>query len=172
MPEASRFRRRDIRLSVFVKASPKRLYSALTSARQLCAWWVDRAETDLRNQGRFRLVWPPGQGGRGAEGRGVFVDLEPGSKIAWLWDKRSLPRGVPPLTSVFLERGRGGCRVTLVHAGFSARHSADRLFKKCARTWEDCLAKLRLYVESGKVLKAEALSFSTLASLRRKKARR
>ena len=169
MPELKKFKFRDIRLSVFVKAPPERVYTAATSARQLCAWWVDRAETDIRNMGRFRLVWPSGRGRDGFEGRGAFVDLERGKKLAWMWDKASLPRGVPPLTSLFIESKRDGCQVTLVHAGFSARPSADRVFRRYAQGWEDCLAKLSLYAESGKTCKADQLSLSEIALLHRKR---
>lgn len=152
------FRERDIRLSVRIKASPERIYKALSSARELCLWWLDRAETDARNLGRFRMVWPTRR-----EGRGVFVDLEPGRKLAWAWD--GLERSVPPLTTVFIEPKKRFCLVTLVHAGFPARSSKARV-EQFGEFWEDCLAKLALYLESGKTCKSDKLTLAEFDLLR------
>jgi len=86
----------DIRVSAFIKAEPDQVYRALTSARELCVWWLERAETEARNMGRLRMVWPDGSKGRANEATGVFVDLEPGRKVAWLWDSRRGRAGSPP----------------------------------------------------------------------------
>ena len=77
MPVA-RSRTRDIRISVPVNASPERIFRAFTSARDLCVWWAARAETDARNMGRLRMVWPQAGDARGEDAKGIFVDLEPG----------------------------------------------------------------------------------------------
>jgi len=146
---------RDIRISVGIRARPARVYEALTSARELCQWWLERAETDARNLGRVRMVWPPACGG--GEVQGVFVDLEPGSKVAWLWGKPSKSPKAPPLVSCFIERRGRGCEVTIVQAGFPpAGARADR-YDAFHDGWEDCLAKLKLYLETGRGAKSEKL---------------
>ncbi len=169
---------RDLRFTIAIKAKPEQVYRALTSATELCRWWLQGAETDARNVGRFRMVWPKlrkteGEGARPfplhvslGDSEGYFVDLEPGRKVAWMW---KLPRKChyPPLSSFFIEPRRRGCEVTLVHAGFSANVSADKAFHGCAEGWEDCLAKLKLYLETGRTCKAQALSFAGLRSLLR-----
>ena len=75
---------------------------ALTSATELCRWWLQGAETDARSGGRLRMVWPKlkyecDKNGGSRNGRifpphaamgdseGCFVDLEPGRKVAWMW---------------------------------------------------------------------------------------
>ena len=159
-PAAARFRHRDIRLTVFVRSSPETVYEALTSAKELEAWWVHDAKTQPRNLGRVRLDWPPlgsppkeraarlkaPRGSFLRSGRGVFVDLEPGRKVAWGWDRAGLSKGIPPLTSVFIEPAPGGSQVTLVHAGFPAARSADPAYGFCARLWGDCIARLRRHL--------------------------
>lgn len=168
MPASNPKKTRDIRLGVVIKAKPEQVYKALTSARELCRWWLSGAETDARSSGRVRLVWPAlksAAGGRAfpphaafGEIEGHFVDLEPGRKVAWLW---RLPRRktlFPPLSSFFiLPKGRGSA-VCLLHAGFSASPSADRFYDGCSQGWEDCLAKLRLYLESGRTAKTQVLT--------------
>jgi uncharacterized protein YndB with AHSA1/START domain len=145
---------RDIRVETTIRASPARIYKALTSARELCVWWLARAETDARNLGRLRMIWPESLGWDEAEG--VFVDLEPDQKVAWLWSGRRAPKGAPRLVSIFIERRPPGCGVTLVHAGFSDR-GAHEAFR--AR-WEDCLAKLALHLEKGRTNKERVLALA------------
>lgn len=153
-------RRTDIRLNVAIKAEPAEVYRALTSARELCVWWLDRAETDARNMGRWRMEWPAKTDGGRREAAGVFVDLEPGRKVAFIEEERTLPKGLPPLATFFIEKRPRGCEVTLVHAGFTA----PAVEAKWRARWEDCLAKLKSYLETGRGRKDQTL---TLASSRR-----
>jgi hypothetical protein len=86
------------------------------------------------------------------------VDLEPECKVAWLWKGPGRRDGSPPLCSFFiLPKGRG-CEVTLLHAGFSKRPSADRVYAAFRAGWEDALAKLKLYQETGKTRKTDILT--------------
>ena len=164
---------RDLRFTVRIKAKPEQVYRALTSATELCRWWLAGAETDARNVGRFRMVWPkvqrkaedkgarafPPNGVAMGDSEGYFVDLEPGRKVAWMW---KLPRNCryPALSSFFIQpRGAAGSEVTLLHAGFSSKPAADRAYAGCAEGWEDCLAKLKLYLETGRTCKSQPLTF-------------
>ena len=159
MPRARRTS--DVRFSASIKAQPTEVYRALTSARELCVWWLDRAETDARNMGRWRMEWPPSNGHKTRlEASGVFVDLEPGRKVAWIQDDRSRPPGVPPLVTFFIEKKGRGSDVTLVHAGFSSAPGRAAVLAAWRGGWEDCLAKLKLYLETGRAKKGELLSLT------------
>lgn len=175
VPAETRPRRRaatrDIRYEVPVKAAPERVYAALTSARELTRWWLQGAETDARNAGRLRLVWPRSKGAAGfGERRGFFVDLEPGRKVAWMWEPARGEKGVPPLSSFFINPRLRNCELSVVHAGFPASPEADTLYASYARGWEDCVAKLKLYIETGKTCKDEVIDLETVRILSRKKA--
>jgi uncharacterized protein YndB with AHSA1/START domain len=154
---------RDIRLSVTIRAKPELVYRGLTSARELTRWWLQGAETDARNAGRLRMIWPRERRPDGVqpagfgEREGVFVDLEPARKVAWLWKPARGEKGAPPLTSFFMLPVRTGSEVTLLHAGFASAASVDALFSAYARAWEDGLAKLKLYLETGRTCKLETL---------------
>lgn len=159
---------RDIRYEVPLKAAPERVYAALTSARELTRWWLLGAETDARNAGRLRLVWPKTKPASGfGEREGFFVDLEPGRKVAWMWKPVRGEGGVPPLSSFFINPRLKNCEVSLLHAGFPA--SADGHYGRYARGWEDCVAKLKLYIETGKTCKNEIIDLETARILSRKK---
>lgn len=151
MPRARRTT--DIRLCVLIKAEPADVYRALTSARELCVWWLDRAETDARSMGRWRMEWSAAPGAR-REASGTFVDLEPGRKVALIEEERTRPRGLPPLTTFFIEKRGRASAVTLVQAGFAS----SALLEAAGRRWEDCLAKLKAYLETGRPRKTETLS--------------
>ena len=168
---------RDLRFTVKIRAKPEQIYRALTSATELCRWWLQGAETDARNVGRFRMVWPKLKKSEAAgasrafplhvalgDSEGYFVDLEPGRKVAWIW---KLPRKCqyPALSSFFIESRRATCEVTLVHAGFSAKPTVDKVYQGCSEGWEDCLAKLKLYLETGRTCKSQALSLKSVKPL-------
>jgi uncharacterized protein YndB with AHSA1/START domain len=171
---ARRSKTRDLRFTLKIKAKPEQVYRALTSATELCRWWLQGAETDARNVGRFRMVWPRVRSEEnGAAGKqfppnaclgdseGYFVDLEPGRKVAWMW---KLPRRChfPPLSSFFIQPVGRGCELTLLHAGFSSSAVADKAYGGCKAGWEDCLAKLKVYLETGRTCKSQALSFESM----------
>ena len=177
--EPLRLSTRDIRLEAKIRAKPERVYQALTSARELTRWWVLGAETDARNAGRVRLVWPRLKGGQGSlpggfgERSGVFVDLEPARKVAWLWKPAAGEKGVvPPLCSIFIlpTRSAGASEVSLLHSGFPSAKASDGLYLHYARNWEDGLAKLKLYLEAGKTCKADVIDLESAARLTRRRA--
>ncbi len=175
-PVRSRSKTRDLRFTVRIKATPEQIYKALTSATELCRWWLQGAETDARSAGRFRMVWPKLKRKHGpatrmfppnvclGDSEGHFVDLQPGQKVAWLW-KVGRAAKYPPLSTFFIEHKRGGCDVTLLHGGFSSKPDADRYFQGCAEGWEDCLSKLKLYLETGRTCRSQALTFAALDEL-------
>ena len=178
MPAASRrplSKTRDIRFAVKLRAKPTAVYQALTSARELTRWWLLGAETDARNAGRVRMVWPRVRRGDGrrprglGEREGMFVDLEPGRKVAWLFNPAPGERRAPPLVSVFLGGRGSSCEVTLLHAGFPSAPSSDRLYEGYARAWEDGLAKLKLYLETGRTCKMETVDLEAVRIMTRRR---
>ena len=166
---------RDLRFVLKIKAKPMDLYRALTSARELCRWWLEGAETDARSGGRLRMIWPNVRDAqkktpfpsakvalRDAEGR--FLDLDAGRKVSWSWQVPPRKK-IPPLCTFYIEPKGRGAQLTMIHAGFSKEPSADPVFNGSAEGWEDCLSKLRLYLETGKTCKAKRLSFKDLPKL-------
>lgn len=173
--EKPRLSTRDIRLAATIRAKPELVYKSLTSARELTRWWLHGAETDARNSGRLRMIWPRARGKDGekaaglGEREGVFVDLEPARKVAWLWKPLKSERGVPALTSIFVLPARGGSEVTWLHSGFPSAAKADGLYLGYARAWEDGLAKLKLYLETGRTCKLESIDLETARILTARK---
>ncbi|MEK7232446.1 MAG: SRPBCC domain-containing protein [Elusimicrobiota bacterium] len=172
--EKKRLSTRDIRLTATIRAKPELVYRSLTSARELTRWWLQGAETDARNAGRLRMIWPrirvregvraPGFGER----EGIFVDLEPARKVAWLWKPARGEKYVPSLISIFILPSRDGSEVTLRHSGFGTAtrsSAADDLYRGYAWAWEDGLAKLKLYLETGRTCKLESVDLEAVRIL-------
>ena len=170
--ETPRLSTRDIRLVATIRVKPELVYRGLTSARELTRWWLQGAETDARNAGRLRMIWPRVRAQEGVrapgfgEREGVFVDLEPARKVAWLWKPVRGEKGAPSLTSIFILPARGGkSEVTLLHSGFPTAASSDKLYDGYAWGWEDGLAKLKLYLETGRTCKLESVDFEAVKIL-------
>lgn len=170
-----RLKTRDVRIAVKLRARPEDVYRALTSARELTRWWLLGAETDARNTGRVRMVWPrvrkrDGEMSKGlGERAGMFVDLDPGRKVAWLFTPARGEKRAPALVSVFIDKKRSGCEVTLLHAGFPSAASADALYRGYACAWEDGLAKLKLFLETGRTCKMESMDLEAAGILTRRR---
>ncbi len=172
-PRRHSLKTRDVRFAVMMRAQPKAVYQSLTSARELTRWWLLGAETDARNAGHVRMVWPRVRHGDGdicaglGEREGLFVDLEPEKKVAWMFSPVRGDRRAPPLVSIFIDKRRNGCEVTLLHAGFKSAPSYDELYEGYARAWEDGLAKLKLYLETGRTCKSECVDLEAVRILTR-----
>jgi len=68
---------------VWIKASPKTVYSALTESKELARWFCDRASCDPREGKELVASWKTGKSSQ--EGRAVFVRVVPESSLELLW---------------------------------------------------------------------------------------
>ena len=96
---------------------PERVWTALTTAEGLAAWFGDHAEIDLRPGGDGRIVWD--DQGFGQRLRVERVD-EP-RVFAFTWRIYGLPEDDPRRTYVefTLEPVAAGTRLHLVETGFA-----------------------------------------------------
>ena len=51
---------RTLEKELFIKASPERVFQALTTKEDLERWFLTKAEVDLRPGGTIRFAWEPG----------------------------------------------------------------------------------------------------------------
>ncbi|HEU5169792.1 MAG TPA: SRPBCC domain-containing protein [Gemmatimonadales bacterium] len=109
---------------VFLRATPERVWRALTDPDELVTWWGDPAAyvctrwtLDLRVGGSWRA------GGRNAGGgafqvSGHFLEIDPERVLAYTWEPSWV--AVPPTTvRIALTPGDGGTRVLWRHSGFA-----------------------------------------------------
>jgi uncharacterized protein YndB with AHSA1/START domain len=109
----------------YASVDPATLFRFWTQPELLTAWWPQRAEVDLRVTGSFHFWWPD----MDLHLRGVYSDIEPGSRLgfSWYWDHE--PSVPARFVDVLFElTGNGGTRITVTHQRYeeSARDREER----------------------------------------------
>src|SRR2546428_11697344 len=117
-----------VRREVLLAATPDQVWSALTRAPELSAWFQADVEIDARPGGAVRFRFPDG-----AERRGLIGLFEPHARLGIRWrDTRAADE--PSDAGFALEEVRGGAH--LVVAGARGIPSADTPLVARAR-WRD-----------------------------------
>lgn len=112
-----------------IKASPAKIYAALTSPEQLARWWrpdagpVLKAEVDVRVGGRFRIVFRT-QDGAEHSSRGEYREVVPNQRLVFTWESESHREQVSIVT-IALRSIAEGTELTLTHAGFADTAERD-----------------------------------------------
>jgi len=131
---------RTIEKELFIRATPERVFRALTDKAELEAWFVKEATVDLRVGGALRLFWDP------TSVEGTFLEVDPPHRVVFTWDERPQVAGIT--TSAFTLTAEGsGTRLHLVHSGFGSGAAWDHLFDGVNSGWDEELQKLRTYLE-------------------------
>lgn len=102
-----------------LKASPARVYRALTRPEQILEWWgpdagpAIRAETDLRPGGRYSIVFRTLDGAE-HNPTGTYLEIVPEQKLVFTWEWRDHPEWESQVT--FLLRAvETGTELTVIH---------------------------------------------------------
>lgn len=133
-----------IRQQISIAASPRAVWSALTTAEGLTQWWVDQARVDARVGGRVVLSSTDDEG-QTLEERGIFLDYTPTRRIEIAWDTI----GQQPRASRVqfqLARAGGETRVSVVLSGGQALDDDD-IFAAMTRDLKSSLKALRASLE-------------------------
>jgi uncharacterized protein YndB with AHSA1/START domain len=121
--------------SIVVKATPAKLFKAITHAKELTKWLCDRAESDPRPGGQVISTHD------GHEARGIYRRFIPNQEVAIEWEKHEHDLAlIEDLTVYRLERTAQGTRIHVVD--FALPDEVDTL----SAGWDQQLKKLkRLY---------------------------
>ena len=139
--------------SIVIKATPARLFNALTDARELTRWAADRVESDPREGGQVAIAYNQ------HEKRGEYRRLIPGIEVAIRWTtfEEAFPED---LTVYRLEKISQGTRVRVVDFAMPAEaETLDAL-------WTARLKKLKKLYQRQSTVKKPAASKKT--TVRRK----
>jgi uncharacterized protein YndB with AHSA1/START domain len=128
-----------------LNAPPAKVYAAWTDPAKLAAWFGPggienvRAETDLRVDGRYRIVMHS-SGGEEHDVSGVYREVVPNQKLVFTWAWRSTPER-ESLVTVLLKPDGDGTLLTLTHEQFFDEAARDRH----QSGWTGILDKLEKY---------------------------
>lgn len=128
-----------------IKASPARVYAAITEPTQMIQWWGPdagptlRAEADVRPGGRFSVVFRL-LNGQEYNPTGVYREVVPDRKLVFTWE---LPGAPEPDTLVTFELVPidGGTELTLRHE----RLPDEEACRSHEQGWNGFLDKLSVF---------------------------
>ena len=134
---------RTVEKELFIRASPERVFRALTEKADLERWFVSRAEVDARPGGSFSFTWQPHE-----TVNGTFVEVDPPRRLVTLWDEGP-SLGFTEVTFELTPRP-GGTVLRLVHTGFGEGEDWDRLYADINSGWDAELEHLRVWLDEGR----------------------
>ena len=127
-----------------IKASPAKVWAAITRPDQMIQWWGPdagptlRADVDVRPGGRFSVVFRLLNGDE-HNPTGIYREVVPDRKLVFTWD---LPGERESLVTFLLEPTDGGTELTLLH-----EHLSDEAEREShEQGWRGLLDKLPLFL--------------------------
>ena len=127
-----------------IKASPAKVWAAITEPKLMMQWWGPdagptlRADIDVRPGGRFSVVFRL-LNGEEHNPTGIYQEVIPERKLAFTWD---LPGERESLVTFLLKPIDGGTELTLLH-----EHLPDEAARDShEQGWNGLLDKLPLFL--------------------------
>lgn len=127
-----------------IKASPAKVWAAITQPDQMIQWWGPdagptlRADVDVRPGGRFSVLFRL-LNGEEHNPTGTYRDVIPERKLSFTWD---LPGERESLVTFLLKPIDGGTELTLLH-----EHLPDEAARQShEQGWSGLLDKLPLFL--------------------------
>ena len=139
--EKTHLRGRTLEKELFIKATPRRVFQALTEQAELERWFVQKAEVDLRLGGAIRFEWAPD-----AVEIGTILVLDPPHRLSYTWEALE----PSPTTITFeLTAVNDGTRLRLTHTGIGEGEDWDSYYTSVSPGWNVHLNNLAAWLETG-----------------------
>ncbi len=132
---------RTLEKELFIKASPQRVFQALTTKEDLERWFLVEAEIDLRPGGAIRFAWAPG-----VFETGKILVCEPPHRLCYTWDTFG-----PGATTITFEltAQNDGTHLHLIHTGIGEGEDWDTYYNSVNGGWCAHLKDLTSWIETG-----------------------
>lgn len=131
---------RSVEKELFIRATPERVFKALTDKADLEHWYVTKVEIDLHPGGTVRFEW-----GDDYE-TGHIVTLEPPQRLGYTWDTMS---ETPTRITFELAAEGEGTRLYVAHTGIGEGGDWERFYERSDTGWNEELEHLRAWLETG-----------------------
>lgn len=124
----------------FIKATPDRVFQALTEKQELERWWAQKADIELKPGGTFRTELAPG-----LREHGRVKEVKPSQLFSFTWEASS----PTPTTITFeLTKEKDGTLLTLTHSGIGEGEKWD-VYTNMSQAWDEHLKDLTSRIETG-----------------------
>jgi uncharacterized protein YndB with AHSA1/START domain len=136
----------SIERELVLPAPPARVWTALTRADQLSAWFGTQASIDLRPGGEVVFTWDGSTGPRGAT-RGVIEVVEPPHRFAFRWQPSSETARTTRVEFALAPHPEG-THLRIVESGFAGLPPAlrGRCHESNTEGWQRELGELADYL--------------------------
>jgi len=135
---------KSIKKEQFIKATPERVFKALTEKEELERWFVQEAVVELKPEGIIQTNWAPGMGEHGK-----VKEVTPPQRFSFTWEGQFSPT---PTTITFdLTKENDGTLLTLTHSGIGEGEGWEAYtnMNEEGKGWEAHLKDLTSWVETG-----------------------
>lgn len=138
----------SVEQQLFVRATARKVFDAISTPRGLCSWMVARADLPLRTGAGYELEFEGGW-----KHRGTVQRLRTGRSIslAWAWE------GVPlkgTMLTLSVTPKKGGASFRLTHTGFPREPRWTDLYGISERYWMYYAMNLKSVLETGRDLRS------------------
>ena len=125
----------------FIKATPERVFKALTEKAELERWFVHEAEVELKPGGTIRTNWTPDMGEHGK-----VKEVKTAQLFSFTWEGTFSPS---PTTLTFeLTTEKDGTLVRFTHSGFGEGKGWEA-YTNISKAWDAHLEDLTSWIETG-----------------------
>lgn len=138
----------DVDQRLFIHASPRKVFEAISTARGLARWMVVRADLPGKSGAPYELEFDGGW-----KHRGTVHQYRPGRSIALTWAWEGLPVQGTVLT-LSVRPKKGGALFQLLHSGFPRTTKWIELYGGAERNWKYCAMNLKSVLETGHDLRS------------------
>lgn len=155
---------KEIAITKFIKATPERVYKALTDARDLEKWFPTKVETDPRPGGKYKFVFLSKDGSTDHAREGHFIELIPGKLVSYDWNAafmKMMPEGgpteLPTKVEWHLEPAPGGTKLTLKHTGWGESDVWNMMLQGHTQGWDVFVRNLEMWMDGKEDIRGKEL---------------
>lgn len=145
----------DIMHLLKIKASPDRVYQALTTAEGIRSWWTRDADLDssIGGEGEFRF---PSYGSAHTT-RVRVLELIPSARLVWKTTASFRPEWIDTTITFDLRPDAADTTVLFAHRGFP---QPDDVYALCNTGWAYYLVSLQQYLQTGQGAPSPDIDFA------------
>lgn len=140
---------RKVERQFFVRASPREVFRAISTAQGLSRWMVEHAEIALEKGGKYRFEFPGGW-----VHEGVVLRLLPGRLLSLSWSWKGVRLAGTELTLSVSRKGDGSL-FKVTHTGFPQSERWTDLYGGAEWGWTYYAMNLKSVLEAGHDLRSE-----------------
>ena len=125
----------------FIKATPERVFQALTEKQELERWFVQEADIELKPGGTIRTELAPGM-----VEHGKVKEVKPSQLFSFTWEGAFSP--TPTALTFELTKENDGTLLTLTHSGIGEGEKWE-VYTTISKAWDAHLKDLTAWIETG-----------------------